>query len=322
MKLFVNYATNNLPFAKAWYTEKYEGLSHLLDFDINKGCDLKYAAEMVEDLVDGLRTLDEYKQKLTCHEGKVNKLEFGSGRNWHVYVDGASYYECEKVILATGSHPRPFDGCSESSIVSLEDILQPDLVCQSISNSDTVAVLGSSHSAMLAVKILAELPNRPRKVINLYRSPLKFAEYISDDLIKHDNTGLKGDVADWVKINIRDTEGDQLDGFLERYSLAEDEEAVYKEWLPRCDKVVPAIGYIRNKLPEIIFNGKIVTDLDYSEKNQLVDNTNSLPLANLYGVGIAFPQRVRDVDGSPELAVGLAKFMRCVDLLSYRLFRD
>jgi len=41
----------------------------------------------------------------------------------------------------------------------------------------------------------------------------------------------------------------------------------------------------------------------------LVDHMGQI-IPSLYGMGIAFPERVIDIDGSSEEAVGLWKFMR------------
>ena len=55
---------------------------------------------------------------------------------------------------------------------------------------DTVCVVGSSHSAILVLTNLLEMKNGPR-VVNLYRSSLKYAKFRGDGTIILDNTGLK-----------------------------------------------------------------------------------------------------------------------------------
>lgn len=59
-----------------------------------------------------------------------------------------------------------------------------------VSAEDTVGVIGSSHSAILVLMNLLEMEPGPR-VVNLYRSPLKYAKFLSDGIIILDNTGLK-----------------------------------------------------------------------------------------------------------------------------------
>lgn len=51
-------------------------------------------------------------------------------------------------------------------------------------------MVGSSHSAILVLMNLLEMNNGP-KVLNLYRSPLKYAKFLEDGTVIRDNTGLK-----------------------------------------------------------------------------------------------------------------------------------
>ena len=59
-----------------------------------------------------------------------------------------------------------------------------------VTPDDTVCVVGSSHSAILVLMNLLEMKNGPR-VVNLYRSSLKYAKFRDDGTIILDNTGLK-----------------------------------------------------------------------------------------------------------------------------------
>lgn len=54
---------------------------------------------------------------------------------------------------------------------------------------DVIGVVGSSHSAILVLRNLLNLPEGSiKKVVNLYRSPLLYAEY-KEGYILYDNTG-------------------------------------------------------------------------------------------------------------------------------------
>ena len=63
-----------------------------------------------------------------------------------------------------------------------------------VSSEDTVAVVGSSHSAVLVLMNLLSMEPGP-KVVNLYRSPLQYARFVNGGpphgYIVRDNTGLK-----------------------------------------------------------------------------------------------------------------------------------
>ncbi len=63
----------------------------------------------------------------------------------------------------------------------------------------TVAVFGSSHSAMIVLPNL--LANPVAKVINFYRSPLEYAVYLKGWTL-FDDVGLKGQAACWARENI------------------------------------------------------------------------------------------------------------------------
>ena len=73
--------------------------------------------------------------------------------------------------------------------VPLQDAMDRRRIALHINNNDIVAVFGSSHSAMLVLRNLVE--SGVKKIINFYRTPLRYAVYY-DDWILFDDTGLKG----------------------------------------------------------------------------------------------------------------------------------
>lgn len=320
MKLFVRYATHYASFRKIWSTSDCTALNSLECLAQEKGCRLVHAANMVRALSQGLRS--GFKGTLESVAGKVEKIE-KTNAGWNVSIDGHGIsYLAETIIMATGSRPREFipNGADSTINIPLDDVLRCSTELHSLFGpKDTVAVVGSSHSAMLVLKDIAEMDQKPARIINFYRSPLKFAEYLPDDRIKHDNTGLKGEVADWVRANIQDCGpaeefSVQLDGILVRYDLAQgDEEEIYRKIFPQCTKIVSAVGYDRDPLPEITVNGHLLKSISYDDYGRLINGDEPIP--NLFGLGIAFPARVIDVDGSPEQAVGLWKFIKHTDFV-------
>ena len=78
-------------------------------------------------------------------------------------------------------------------ILPLEDALQIDELYKQVGPDETVAVFGSSHSAIMIVRDLLARP--VKKVINFYRVPLVYAEYLPNGKIRFDSTGLKGRTA-------------------------------------------------------------------------------------------------------------------------------
>lgn len=208
-------------------------------------------------------------------------------RHWTVTTEGASIVS-KNVVLAVGSIPRRLSYGNLDEI-PIEDALDPAKLSQLSLDGATVAVFGSSHSSMIALPNL--LNTSVQKVINFYRSPLRYAVYL-DDWILFDDTGLKGLAADWAHENIDGTYPERL----ERYSVDDPE---FDKTLERCDHVVYTVGFERRHLPETPQWGA----LEY-------DRTSGILAPGLFGLGIAFPRYQINPLGAGDYRVGLQKFMQ------------
>lgn len=197
----------------------------------------------------------------------------------------------ENVILAVGSVPKKLD-YPQLDEIPVEVALDPDKLAEQPLEGATVAVFGSSHSSMIALPHLLRHP--VERVINFYRSPLKYAVYL-DDWILFDDTGLKGQAAVWARENI--------DGvYPERLERCWVSSAEFSEKLQACDRVVYTVGFERRKLPETPQWGR----LDYNQRNGIL-------APGLFGLGIAFPEYAEDPYGYGQYRVGLKKFMDYLD---------
>ena len=156
-----------------------------------------------------------------------------------------------------------------------------------VDEKDTVALFGSSHSAVMIMRDL--LDAGVNKVINFYRSPIRYAVFMNNWIL-FDNTGLKGNAADWAKHHLH---GD-LPERLERYYS---DPAHIEKYLPECTKVVHAVGFERRQIP---ITG--CEALAYNDKTGII-------APGLFGIGIAFPEGKVDPLGNFEYNVGLWKFM-------------
>ncbi|GBG39147.1 FAD-dependent oxidoreductase [Mycobacterium montefiorense] len=194
----------------------------------------------------------------------------------------------KNVVLAVGSVPKklPYDGLNE---ISFETALDPAKLAQLPLEGATVAVFGSSHSAMTALPNLLNTP--AKKVINFYLNPLKYAVCL-DEWTMYDDTGLKGQAAQWARDNIDGTCPQRL----ETYSVNHLE---FDEILQTCDHVVYTVGFERRHLPLTPQWGP----LQY-------DPTNGILAPGLFGIGIAFPECSIDPLGGRQYRVGLHKFMQ------------
>ena len=68
--------------------------------------------------------------------------------------------------------------------------MQTHVIAGHVTSEDTVCVVGGSHSAILVLMNLLDMHNGP-KVVNLYRSDLRYARETPSGAFILDNTGLK-----------------------------------------------------------------------------------------------------------------------------------
>lgn len=223
----------------------------------------------------------------TC-QGVVGRLAVNN-RCWEITVDKHEF-KATNVILAIGAEPDRLRHKNVKEII-LEDALNYSQLKQCCDNVDSVAVFGSSHSAIIIMRYLVELGLS--RIVNFYRSPLKFAIPM-EDWILFDNTGLKGATADWARENILG----KIPKNLYRYPAIKRN---IKTYLADCDRVIYAVG----------FHPRVIKVAEVAELQHNVHNGIIAP--GLFGFGIAFPEQTTDPFGNREESVGLQKFMMHID---------
>lgn len=211
-------------------------------------------------------------------------------RRWTVRSDHGSITS-KNVILAVGSVPMKLNHSGLEEI-PIETALDPGKLRRLALDGATVAVFGSSHSSMIALPNLLTSP--VKAVVNFYRSPLKYAVYL-DDWILFDDTGLKGQAAQWARENIDGTHPERL----ERCWVNSPE---FGERLSACTHAVYTVGFEPRPLPLTPQWGRLKYDA-----------SNGILAPGLFGVGIAFPAYRINPLGSGEFRVGLHKFMQLLD---------
>jgi cation diffusion facilitator CzcD-associated flavoprotein CzcO len=251
----------------------------LREVDPQETCALALVADPLVWVTEHLR------ERVQAFETTATAL-FLERRQWRI---GTEHQELasKNVILAVGAVPKklPYSQLRE---IPLEVALDPEKLAEEPLENATVAVFGSSHSSMIALPHLLRHP--VEKVINFYRSPLRYAVYL-DDWILFDDSGLKGRAADWARENIDGVHPDRL----ERCWVSDPD---FDEKLAECDRAVYTVGFERRTLPETRQWGQ----LDYNPNNGIL-------APGLFGLGIAFPVRATDRYGYLEYRVGLKKFM-------------
>ena len=237
-------------------------------------------------VADPLLWITEYlRERVDAFETTATALHLRK-RCWEIQTRHQSV-SSENVVLAVGAVPKRLS-YPQLDEIPVEVALDPEKLAQLSLEGATVAVFGSSHSSMIALPHLLRHP--VEKVINFYRSPLKYAVYL-DDWILFDDTGLKGLAAEWARENI----DGELPDRLERCWVSSPE---FNEKLAQCHRAVYTVGFERRKLPETPQWG----ELEYNQQNGIL-------APGLFGLGIAFPEYAEDPYGFGQYRVGLQKFM-------------
>ncbi|KAM9981835.1 hypothetical protein ACTFIY_004144 [Dictyostelium cf. discoideum] len=281
-------------------------LNHLIPADT---CKLSEIADPLQWVTNKLIQ----DKKVPIIKGLVNKVSKinENNNNWLVSIKSSNNDDddniiSENVVLTIGAEPLTILNESkqqqqQQELITVEQVVNPEELKKVCKKDDVVAVYGSSHTAIIALYNIVDIGS---KIINFYRSPLKYAEYY-DDWILYDNTGLKGYSAEWAKEHLEKNPSN----LIERIQV--DNKELVENKLSNCTKVVYAIGFERRDSVNIKLNENQdwinSSHLKYNESNGIISNHG------LFGIGIAFPQFKPDRVGNLEYNVGLWKFMVYLD---------
>ncbi|KAK7415699.1 hypothetical protein QQX98_005734 [Neonectria punicea] len=337
--LFAKFATAVTPLQRVVdSTPAPNAFTALGQLQQDQGCSLSYAADLCLMLTEGLAR--EFPS-VARHQGNVANATLDKHTStWTVALDGSEHVTTRRLILCTGSSPisetlpalqqGPLSGQKIAS-VHLDTALKSSLLAQQLDSEVpvTIAVVGASHSAILVLMNLCNLAStsHPKLRIKWFtrHKNLRYAEH-KDGWILYDNTGLKGQAAQWARQNLEDETfpSSQYSSIITRLwtQPGNGEDSVYQAELPGCTHIVQAIGYRRDPIPELslldstnVQRQKLAVDYDNdtgrfwdaSESEAAMAERQHVP--GLFGAGIAFPERVKDPAGNVEQAVGLWKFM-------------
>ena len=248
---------------------------------------------------------DHLCKSVSSLEGEVREMH-QCEEGWQIKLASQSNpIFSSRVVLAVGSDPITLPVAPTNEIIPVETMLDPEQLRHAVGSHDTIAVFGSSHTAIIALYNLMELAkSRPFvKVINFYRSPLKYAQYL-DGWILFDNTGLKGYSAQWAREHL---EGKSLPNeILPNLERIQVDEPCFQDKYASCTKVIQALGFKRRQIILLKDSHLEHHDFPYDDQTGRIG-------PGLYGVGIAFPQAYTDRAGNFEHRVGLWKFMDYID---------
>lgn len=245
----------------------------------NQTCELGLMGEALAWVSEHL------KEKVAAHADFAEKLAL-KNRHWHIQLS-QRIIQSKQVILAIGAEAKNL-ALPVQQVIPLHDALDSSRLKNHLTAEDTVAVFGSSHSAVLVLKNLLE--SSVKHIVNFYRSPLMYAVHL-DDWILFDDTGLKGSAAEWAR--------QHLDGKLPaNLSRVYSNQTNIDEYLSQCTKAIYAVGFERRTRPTI----EGFDHIDYVPQSGVI-------APGLFGLGIAFPEGKFNRLGTLEYRVGLWKFM-------------
>lgn len=276
----VNYFTQYLAACKSFEFSLDNSEFELCNMTPNATCDLGVMAAPLQAITE---TLLGKVDHVNTH---VHELVHDQNK-WSLQTDAKETFQASKVILATGSEPLRLShpGISE---IPLAHAMVTERIAEHCNHNSKIAVFGSSHSAILAIKNLINFG--VEQVINFYRSPLRYALPMHDFTL-YDNTGLKASTAAWARNNI---DGTLPDNLLRVHSHQEN----IDQYLIDCDFVVYAVGFEKRHSPFI----KSIPEIKHDPRTGII-------APGLFGLGIAFPELITNPLGLEENNVGLWKFM-------------
>jgi cation diffusion facilitator CzcD-associated flavoprotein CzcO len=311
----------------------------LLQLPQNEGCDLSLAQGLCADLIQSLRqdsriqVFQNWVKQVEVHSPNTDQEKYqlhllpvdqssDDDKIWDtISVNSnaiSSQILADELFMCTGStpiscppSPAPHEAHPSVQVMHLDVALYPSKLKPLLASEKVVAVVGSSHSAVLCVKNVVE---QGGKVVHLTRHPLMYAADMPGGWILRDNTGLKGIAANWARTYLENSKSAEQVG-VTQVKLGADEAATYAQYLPTCAYVVYAIGFKNRQIPTFILpqDGKAIqtTTVEHCPKTGMLTVGGS-KLQRARGFGIAFPEQVVDPHGNVETSVGMWKFMRYV----------
>ncbi|KAK5655478.1 hypothetical protein OQA88_5749 [Cercophora sp. LCS_1] len=281
--------------------------------DQEKTCSLGLAGNMLRYLTNGL----------TSHERIEATPGFVTGARWlkessqwqlDVAARGPSttgvsaQISSPLVVYCIGAKPNYLPGVRGAHVLPISRALSPKYLASNI-NPDKpkeVLVIGGSHTAILVLKNLCNLAwtTHPKLTVKWATRSRKLKYAVQQDgWILYDNTGLKGEAADFAREYL---DGDKVESsdasrvitkVVDLSQPSHGVDSLLVEATKRDQLIVQAIGFTPRQLPR--------GSLDFNHE------TGQFMLQpGLYGAGIGFPERMTDPAGNVEYAVGFWKFMR------------
>lgn len=272
-------------------------------------CSLKVAAVPLQHITNELRKIVHSEEGtvsniFTTVDGLKLKVILANGKLRHLTT--------KRALLATGAQPRTLQLPPEHSQITMIHpnitFIQSELAkyLRKNTNIESVAVIGSSHSAALATMHLLQAGLIVKQFMNKeYRYAVPCIVPNGTKYTMYDNTGLKGDVAKFTKKLLEDITSDKnkYKDKLTRYIGRDRQEVtlLLEKHLVGCSHAVATIGYETSCT--LLVDNTPASRLIHDNKTTVFNG-----IKGLFGIGVAFPQTITALSGEVEFAVGVEKF--------------
>ncbi|MCA0402450.1 MAG: FAD-dependent oxidoreductase [Proteobacteria bacterium] len=278
------------------------------EFELNslplkETCPLKIAAEPLQEISDYLR------ESVPTIEGWVTDIqETKSGLQLNLKSDDKIL--AKRALLAIGAVPKTLDLPDSITLIPpniafIESELQKYIKANPTIKK--VAVIGSSHSAALAVMHLLKAGIAVKQFMNkeyLFATPALTKD--GKPYTQFDNTGLKGEVAAFTRFLLNE-EKNNKGIYTGRWQyFINKNKAISSEDLSGCSHAVITIGYKPASTLQI--NNLPISEIQHDNRTTQLQYNKGKFIPGLFGLGIAFPLEVTAFSGEVELAVGVEKF--------------
>ncbi|ETN37198.1 uncharacterized protein HMPREF1541_08188 [Cyphellophora europaea CBS 101466] len=332
VRLFADYANALEPFQQIIRsTPKPNAMTVMAELDQNRGCQLHYAADMLQMLTGGLwkmTNVDAYfgrlssvnrpdslwSARLNLNSGAISSSNSAAA----IGTSTIGALRAHRLIVCTGSSPTTLAlPTTKPETLDLDDCLDRQALRDLLPTDKdiTIGIIGTSHSAIVLIMNLYELATstHPRLKMRWFvRSELTYAQEM-DGWILRDNTGLKGASADFAREHLEENslKDSPVRPYLAKVDCPDAADPKMKPELEKCTHIVQAIGFSRSDtMPKVSVDGKEVQGLGWNPETGALTDGKGAGLPQAFGAGIAFPERVKGPHGNVEHAVGMWKFMR------------
>lgn len=277
-------------------------IAHL---SVENTCPLKIAAVPLQKITQNLRQLVFSMEGLVLNiETMKNNLELTIQNT----DNHQSIFHTKRAVLALGAHAKTLSLKEDITIINPDiAFIQSHMENYARNNPSLkkAAVIGSSHSAALAVMHLLQTGIPVKQLMN---KEYKFAKpMIHTDgthYTQFDNTGLKGEVAKFTR-DLLDNPEHPLAKKWECH-ISPQINTLMDQLISDCSHAVICIGYTPRY--SLTINGICLKEFTHHKHTTQILGPQDLVIPGMFGIGVAFPPEVTAKSGEVEFAVGVGKF--------------